>query len=198
MLKIGGKATLIVPQQIAYGAEAKGQMIPPYSTIIYEVELVSMRSKEAYDKERQAKQAQQQLIEDQRKNAEKTERDNYIRENGITVAPTASGLYYIETEKGEGKKAMPGNTVNVHYTGRLLDGTVFDSSVEKGEPFSFRLGGGQVIKGWDEAIALMSEGGKATLVIPSEIAYGSRNSGSIPPYSTLVFDVELVSVEETQ
>ncbi len=198
MLKKGGKARLIVPHSIAYGAEAKGQMIPAYSTIIYDVELVSMRSKEAYDKERQEMQAQQQAQEDVRKNSEKAQRDKYLSDNNITVTPTASGLYYIENEKGTGKKAMPGNTVNVHYTGRLLDGTKFDSSIDRGEPFSFRLGVGQVIKGWDEAIALMNEGGKATLIIPSAIAYGSRDSGTIPAYSTLVFDVELVSVEEAQ
>jgi len=196
MLKKGGKAKLIVPQEIAYGPEARGQMIPPYSTIVYEVELVSMRSKEAYDKEVQAQQAQQQAQEDMRKGNEKVLRDKYLADNNITVAPTASGLYYIETESGTGKQAMAGNTVHVHYTGRLLDGTVFDSSIEKGEPFAFRLGVGQVIKGWDEAIAMMSEGGKATLVIPSEIAYGSRDSGRIPAYSTLVFDVELMKVEE--
>ena len=198
MLSLGGKATLIVPQQIAYGAESKGQMIPAYSTIVYEVELVSMRSKEAFDKERQAQQAQQQAITDQRRNAEKAERDNYIQANGITVEPTASGLYYIETEKGTGEQATVGKTVNVHYTGRLLDGTVFDSSVEKGQPISFRLGAGQMIKGWDEAIAMMNVGGKATLVIPSEIAYKSQDKGTIPPYSTLVFDVELISVEDAQ
>ena len=132
------------------------------------------------------------------KNSEKAQRDAYLRENNITVEPTASGLYYIETEKGTGPQAMPGNTVYVHYTGKLLDGTVFDSSVDRGEPFSFRLGVGQMIKGWDEAIAMMNVGGTATLVIPSEIGYGSRDSGSIPSYSTLVFDVELISVEDTQ
>ncbi len=198
MLRKGAKATLIVPHQIAYGAESRGQMIPPYSAIVYDVELVSMRSKDAYDKERKEMQEQQQVIEDQRINSEKTKRNNYLRENNITVEPTATGLYYIETEKGTGPLAMSGNTVYVHYTGKLLDGTVFDSSVERGEPFSFRLGVGQVIKGWDEAIAMMNKGGKATLIIPSEIAYGTRDSGSIPPYSTLVFDVELLDIEEAK
>jgi peptidylprolyl isomerase len=198
MLRKGGKARLIVPHQLAYGAEARGQMIPPFSTLVYDVELVSMRSKEAYDKERKEQQAKQQAIVDQRKKSEKAQRDAYLRENNITVEPTASGLYYIETEKGTGPQAMPGNTVHVHYTGRLLDGTVFDSSVDRGEPFPFKLGGGQVIKGWDEAIAMMNKGGKATLIIPSEIAYGTRDSESIPSYSTLVFDVELVDVEEAE
>ena len=197
MLKKGGKATLIVPQQIAYGAESKGQMIPAYSTIIYDVELLSMRSKEEYEKERKAIQEQQKAREEANKVSEKALRDQYLLDNGITVEPTASGLYYIETEAGTGKKAVAGTTVSVDYTGRLLDGTVFDSSEGRG-PYTFRLGGGQVIRGWDEAIALMSEGGKATLIIPSELAYGSRDSGTIPPYSTRVFDVELVSVDDGQ
>lgn len=195
MLRKGGKATLIVPQQIAYGAEARGEMIPSYSTIVYEVELLDMRSKEAYDKEIAEQQAQREAETEVRKVQEKIDRDQYLADNGIDVQPTASGLYYIETEKGTGTKAMPGNTVHVHYTGRLLDGTEFDSSAGK-DPLSFRLGGGQVIQGWDEAIGMMNEGGKATLVIPSEIAYGARESGPIPAYSTLVFEVELLTVEE--
>lgn len=195
MLRKGGKASLIVPYSLAYGPEARGQMIPPYSSILYDVELVKIRSKEAYEKERMEKQAQMQAAEDMKKMNEKSLRDKYLADNNITVAPTASGLYYVETEKGTGPRAMAGNTVHVHYTGKLLDGTVFDSSVDRGEPFSFRLGVGSVIKGWDEAIALMNEGGKATLIIPSDIAYGSRDSGKIPAYSTLVFDVELVKIE---
>jgi len=85
--------------------------------------------------------------------------------------------------------------VKVHYTGTLLNGTKFDSSRDRNEPFEFTLGQGQVIKGWDEGIALMNVGGKATLVIPSTIAYGDRDMGTIPPYSTLVFDVELMDVK---
>jgi peptidylprolyl isomerase len=195
MLKKGGKARLIVPHQIAYGAEARGQTIPAYSTIVYEVELLSMRSKEAYDAELAELEAQREAETEARKVMEKTDREKYLADNGITVAPTASGLYYVETEKGSGKKAMPGNVVHVHYTGTLLDGTEFDSSVGK-DPLSFPLGQGRVIKGWDEGIGMMNEGGKALLVIPSEIAYGARDNGAIPAYSTLVFEVELVKVEE--
>jgi FKBP-type peptidyl-prolyl cis-trans isomerase len=198
MLQKGGKATLIVPHQIAHGAQARGQIIPPYATIVYDVELVNMRSKEEYDREREEEAAKQRAKQEQLKNSEKAQRDKYLADNNITVEPTASGLYYIETEEGTGMKAMAGNTVTVHYTGRLLDGTIFDSSVDRGEPLSFRLGAGEVIKGWDEGIALMNEGGKATLIIPSDIAYGSRDGGTIPPYSTLVFDVELLSVEENE
>ncbi|RLD78166.1 MAG: FKBP-type peptidyl-prolyl cis-trans isomerase, partial [Bacteroidetes bacterium] len=112
--------------------------------------------------------------------------------------PTASGLYFVEIEEGTGTQAMAGNIVKVHYTGKLLDGTVFDSSIERGQPYEFPLGQGNVIKGWDEAIAMMKVGGKATLVIPSDLAYGERDSGTIPPYSTLVFDVELMDVQPAQ
>jgi FKBP-type peptidyl-prolyl cis-trans isomerase FkpA len=104
---------------------------------------------------------------------------------------------------GKGKEAIAGTTVSVHYTGWLYDpskpdghGNKFDSSVDRGEPFSFQLGNGQVIRGWDDGVAGMKEGGKRTLIIPSSMAYGSHGAGDvIPPYATLVFDVELLKVK---
>ncbi len=109
---------------------------------------------------------------------------------------TDSGLEYIEVEAGTGAQAEAGKTVSVHYTGKFQDGRVFDSSVSRGEPIAFRLGVGQVIKGWDEGIALMKVGGKAQLVIPPSLGYGERGAGGvIPPNATLVFDVELVAVK---
>jgi peptidyl-prolyl cis-trans isomerase A (cyclophilin A) len=109
---------------------------------------------------------------------------------------TPSGLEYIEVEAGTGAQAEAGRTVSVHYTGKFQDGRVFDSSISRGEPITFPLGRGNVIKGWDEGIALMKVGGKAQLIIPSHLAYGERGAGGvIPPNATLVFDVELVSVK---
>jgi FKBP-type peptidyl-prolyl cis-trans isomerase len=109
---------------------------------------------------------------------------------------TASGLEYIELEAGTGVQAEAGKTVDVHYTGKLQDGKVFDSSHARGVPISFRLGVGQVIKGWDEGIALMKVGGKAQLIIPPDLGYGASGAGGvIPPNATLVFDVELVEVK---
>jgi len=109
---------------------------------------------------------------------------------------TASGLEYIEIEPGTGAQAEAGKTVSVHYTGKFQDGKVFDSSVSRGEPITFQLGKGKVIKGWDEGIALMKIGGKAQLIIPPELGYGERGAGGvIPPNATLVFDVELVDVK---
>jgi len=119
--------------------------------------------------------------------------EQYLLENNITTVPEESGLYYIETEAGTGMQPQQGDTVDVHYTGRLIDSTIFDTSTG-GDPFSFTLGTGYVISGWDEGIAYMKEGGKATLIIPSVLGYGSSGKNSIPPYSTLVFDVELVDV----
>ena len=101
-----------------------------------------------------------------------------------------------QVETGEGAEAMPYSEIEVHYTGRLSDGKVFDSSVERGEPFRFTLGSGQVIPGWDIGIRGMKPGGKRVLTIPPELAYGPRGAGNvIPPNATLVFEVELLSVK---
>ena len=108
---------------------------------------------------------------------------------------TESGLYYKVSEHGEGVQPQRGDQVAVHYTGMLLDKTVFDSSRRRGQPLSFTIGVGQVIEGWDEGILLLHEGDKARLVIPSDLAYGSRGAGGvIPPNAPLIFDVELVKV----
>ncbi len=111
---------------------------------------------------------------------------------GIT---TDSGLQYIEILAGTGPIVQAGDSVEVHYTGTLEDGTKFDSSLDRGEPLPFTVGMGQMIAGFDEGVALMKEGGKAELIIPPEIGYGAQDKGTIPPNSTLIFEVELLSIE---
>jgi FKBP-type peptidyl-prolyl cis-trans isomerase len=108
---------------------------------------------------------------------------------------TESGLQYTFTELGPGAKAKNGDKVFVHYIGKLTDGKEFDNSYKRGEPISFVLGTGQVIKGWDEGVALLNVGDKAVLTVPAALAYGSREiPGLIPANSTLVFEVELVNI----
>ena len=108
---------------------------------------------------------------------------------------TPTGLKYVDLTVGEGAEAVPGKTVTVHYTGVLENGTKFDSSLDRQEPFTFRLGAQEVIDGWDQGIAGMKVGGKRKLTIPPELAYGDQGSGAIPPGSTLIFEVQLLGVE---
>ena len=109
---------------------------------------------------------------------------------------TASGLAYFMIKEGEGEQATAGKTVSVHYTGKLTDGTKFDSSHDRNAPIEFPLGEGRVIPGWDEGIALLKVGGKATFIIPPNLAYGARGAGGvIPPNATLIFEVELMQVK---
>jgi FKBP-type peptidyl-prolyl cis-trans isomerase FkpA len=112
-----------------------------------------------------------------------------------TVITTASGLKYDDLHEGTGQAAKAGDTVDVHYTGWLTDGKKFDSSHDRNRAFSFQLGAGRVIKGWDEGVAGMKVGGKRKLMIPPELGYGPRGAGSaIPPNAELVFEVELLKI----
>ena len=181
MMKAGGSAHLIMPSYLAFGEKGRANIIPPFTPLICDVELIKIQDVAQYNQDKKGEEAG--IIK------------KYVSANNITEKPTSSGLYYIEQVKGTGAKAKAGDKVKVWYTGKLFDGTVFDASSNRNQAFEFTLGEGRVIKGWDEGIAMMNVGGKATLIIPSSLAYGDRGSGQrIPPYSPLVFEVELQEI----
>lgn len=168
LLHVGDKATFTIPANLGYGEMAVGN-IPANSTLIFDVELVD---------------AKEPVV------------PKPFDVKGKDTITTASGLKLIKLNSTEGVQPQTGQYVVVNYSGYLLDGKMFDSSVERGEPFSFPLGRKQVIPGWDEGIALLKVGEKARLVIPYQLAYGERGIPPvIPPSSTLVFDVELLEVK---
>ena len=204
MLSVGDSASFLVDAEAFFTNNVKIEVpkfIEKGSKLRFEVKVNNLQSAEDIQKEQEA-------IHKKSLDAEMAQLENYLKENNIVQAPTPSGIYYVETKKGTGKKAEKDKMVKVNYTGRLINGTVFDTSVEEEAkkanifnpqrpytPLDFQLGAGMVIKGWDEGISYMNEGGKATLIIPSSLAYGPNGAGDIiPPNSILVFDVELKEV----
>jgi peptidylprolyl isomerase len=181
LFNVGGSGTLYIPSELAYGSQEITGVIPANSCLKFEIEVV-----DAVDPVAQAKAA--------REANEKAIAD-YLAANNLTTQKTESGLHYIIEEQGTGEQAAAGRNVSVHYAGTLLDGSEFDNSFKRGEPISFPLGTGRVIKGWDEGIALFKVGGKGKLIIPADLAYGGRARPGIPANSVLVFEIELVSVD---
>lgn len=172
LLNVGDKALLTVPPHLAYGSSGAGGVIPPNATLKFEVEVM-----DAFE-------------------APKPKPAVPFEVKDLDTIRMQSGLRFIKVESGNGVKAQQGKYVSVHYTGYLLDGKKFDSSVERGEPLEFQLGRGMVIKGWEEGIELMHVGDKMRFIIPSELAYGETGApGAIPPNATLIFDCELVDVQ---
>jgi peptidylprolyl isomerase len=172
LLHVGDKAKLVIPADLAYGASGAGGVIPPNATLIFEVELVAVEPGPPPPPEAPTKVAD------------------------ADYTTTDSGLKYYDVEEGTGDSPKNGQSASVHYTGWLEDGTMFDSSLVRGQPFSFAVGVGQVIPGWDEGVASMKVGGKRQLIIPAKLGYGEQGAGGvIPPNATLIFEVELLGVK---
>jgi len=165
-MKVGGKRLLVIPPELALGSQDNGT-IPANSTLVMEIELTDVKEPQVATQ---------------------------VDEADFTT--TESGLKYYDFVSGTGNVPVTGQTVVVHYTGWLSDGTQFDSSLDRGEPFSFVLGEGNVIPGWDEGLSTMKVGGKRQLVIPPELGYGDQGGGSvIPPGAILIFEVELLEIQ---
>ncbi|WP_299254873.1 FKBP-type peptidyl-prolyl cis-trans isomerase [uncultured Cytophaga sp.] len=170
-----------------------GAEMPPYiekgSFVRFEVKMHDIMTMDEYNK-KQVVMAKQTQVEEDAKLA------SYIKTNNIKATlDTATGIYYQVVQEGPGAKPKAGNKVIVHYTGQLLNGEIFDSSKDRNEPFDFILGKGYVIEGWDEGIPLMHKGEKGILYIPSYRGYGAQRAGSIPPNSSLIFEVELLDIK---
>lgn len=200
MMAAGDSASFLISADSLFAKTFKQPEAQPPATkgtlLTFEAALVKFISKEEAQKEQEKKMAEQQAIMEKMKAEEGPALAKYIADNKITAKPTASGLYYIEVAKGKGKKVQVGDTVQVQYKGMFLDGQVFDSSEGSPAPIEFAIGVGAVIKGWDEGIPMMNVGGKAKLIIPSEIGYGPMGAqGRIPPYAPLAFEVEVVGVK---
>jgi len=193
MMHVGDSATFILDAEDFYKNMMSYRKVPDEigdnKDLYFDVKLVSVRPEPDEMKA-------DRIASESRRDMEQSNIEKFLKENNYDVTPTESGLYYIEVKEGTGKQAVAGKKVKVHYTGTFLNGVKFDSSYDRDEPIEFTLGEGQVIKGWDEGIAMMKEGGKAKLIIPSKLGYGSQKRGNIKPYSPLFFEVELVEVED--
>ncbi len=194
MMHPGDSAAFIVKADSFYlktmGKQRLPQWVDTNSQIIFEVKLLEILSEEEYKREQKMKNMQ-------RKEAELLEMESYLEQNQIETEPTNSGLYIIIKKHGKGPTVKPGQKVTVHYEGRFLNDVVFDSSYDKDKPFTFVLGAGKVIPGWEQGISKLKVGDKARLIVPSHLAYGKKGvEAFIPPYSTLIFDVEVIKTEE--
>jgi len=167
-MKVGGTRTIIIPSNKAYGEMGFGP-VPPNSSLKVVINLVDVKD----------------IVVAKSWDIDSTK-----------IVTSKSGLKYVILQSGMGEKADSADLVTVHYTGFLTDGKIFDSSVERDEPFKFRLKLQPVIPGWEEGVKLLGKGGKAKLIIPPALGYGAMPVGSIPPNSTLIFDVEVLNVEK--
>ncbi len=199
MLGLGDSAVFMVNADSFYyynvGAEVLPEFIAPDSKIKFNVSLVSIKTHAQLQEEQTEYEKQRQALMRILQKEEQEYLEDYLKRHDITVEPQPSGLYFIEIEEGSGPRALPGRSVEVHYKGLLIDGSVFDSSYSRGRPISFKVGGGMVISGFEEGIAMMRQGGKAKLIVPSHIGYADVELENIPPYSTLIYEVELVKVQ---
>ena len=195
-LHVGDSATFIMNGDTFFHYYFNGRPFPfKKKELYFDVKLTNIIPKEEFERQRAEQMKQYEAMIDELRLSEDSLLNDYIKTHNIKVKPTASGLYVIKTVSGSGKVIVKDSKVKVDYTGKLLDGTIFDSSIERGTPIELVVGQGSVISGWEEALLLMRQGDHATVVIPSKLAYGNRGNRNIPPYTPLIFDMEIQGVE---
>lgn len=204
MMALGDSATFLINTDSInkyYPAQDSAKNFKPGSYLAFDIKLMNIQTQEDVMWEREKS---RQMYIAERKEKEPKELSQYIGDNHIDVKPSKTGLYLVELEKGKGAAPKDGDSVTVHYTGSFLDGTIFDSSVKRGQPFGFVVnaeGPRSVIPGWNEAIKMMKKGSVATIIIPSALAYDSLGYPNpqtgkyfIPPYSPMKFDIQLLDI----
>jgi FKBP-type peptidyl-prolyl cis-trans isomerase FkpA len=213
MMGVGDSASFKISADSVYLKTFGAPQLPPYiekgSMLTFDVKMEKITSKADAEAQQKQRMEEQQKMMQVKFDEEKVAIEKYIADNKITAKPTETGLYIIEIAKGKGPSPKPGQMVKVAYTGRVLNGKVFDTSNPKDakdagifdesnpyQPYEFPLGQQRVIAGWDEAIMTMKQGGKARLIIPSSLGYGPQGNGPIPPFATLDFNVELVGISD--
>ncbi len=202
--KTGSTGTLFIPSKLGYGKNGVGDEIPPHADLIYEIELLEIMDSKQYN------QFMKKLEIKQRRDFEKKKKEQftadkkiiqkYAVKNKLKTKRLPSGVSYAfkKKKKGKGETAKAGDFLEVHYEGRLVDGTVFDSSFD-GEPFKFQLGKGKVIRGWEDALKNFKKGSEGWVLIPSELAYGPRSIREgkihIPANSVLIFRIKVLKIK---
>ncbi len=193
MMHVGDSAIFKVDAADFYMLSLKYKELPKDikngGQLIFYVKAIKKITEGELEKERR------KLKENSKEKEEELLKDFIYKEN-ISQKPTSSGMYFIEKKKGNGIKPETGDKITVHYTGKFINGEIFDSSLKTGKPLVYVVGTTGFIPGWNEGISYMTEGSKAMFIIPSYLAYGDKKQGPIPPYSTLIFEVELLKVEK--
>ncbi len=193
LMSEGSRASLIIPSNLAFGSAGRGEIIPPFSTLLYDLQMLKVQTKEEHQAELEKAKREQEAKEEKNKIESQRFLEQNSKKEGVITLP--SGLQYKIITMGTGERPGPTDMVTVHYKGTLINGTVFDSSIERGQPASFRVNG--VIRGWTEALQLMPVGSKWTLYIPSDLAYKNQQRGQyIGPNMALIFDVELLGISK--
>lgn len=197
MVPEGGTLRFVIPSELAFDSVGYEQFVKPYTPLVVRLKMNSVMSKEAYEKRQAQREAEKEAERNRLKSLESRRIEDYIKSNGITVAPTESGLYILREEEGKGNVAQWGDVVSIHYVLSNLEGDLVESSYDYGEPISFKLGNGEMIPAIEEALMTMAPGAKVTLVTPSALAFDELaiDEELLPAHSPMVIELELVAVE---